>query len=181
MKPFILSIILILLMATGSGAASVGGVELPMYRGELRLQGAELLRKGLIIKIYVGALYTPETTHDENILSNVSKRIDIHYFHHTPKSLMIRVANETLKKNLSADRYTELLPKIEQLHNAYRNGKKGSFASIIHTPGEGLAYCFDNEPVLTIEGDDFANAYFTIWLGEEPSSQTVKKGMLNHD
>ena len=48
-------------------------------------------------------------------------------------------------------------------------------------PGDGITYSFDNDDVITIDCDDFANAYFTIWLGEHPSSRTVKMGMLNHD
>lgn len=178
MKPFLRSITLLLLLSSGTQAATVGGIQLPKTRGELHLQGAGLLRKGLIFKIYVGALYIQNTGHADNILSDVPKRLDIHYFHHTPKKYMVRVAEETLQKNLSEGDYQRLLPKIEKLHNAYLNGKKRSFASIIHTPGQGLTYCFDNEPVLTIDCDDFANAYFTIWLGEQPSSQSIKQSLL---
>jgi hypothetical protein len=182
MKPSLQIVLTALLLIVESAAATtIGGIELPLRQGDFQLQGAGLLRKGLIFKIYVGALYVTNKEDVGNILGAVPKRLDIHYFHHTPKKHMIRVAEETLRKNLSEEEYQRLLPKIEQLHNAYLNGKKGSFASLIYMPGEGLTYSFDNEPVLTIDCDDFANAYFTIWLGEEPSSQTVKMGMLNHD
>lgn len=168
----------VLLIAQGSIAATVGGIDLPLRQGDFQLQGAGLLRKGLIFKIYVGALYLTEKEDVENLLGDVPKRLDIHYFHHTPTKFMIRVAEETLRNNLSEEEYQRLLPKIEKLHNAYLNGKKSSFASIIHTPGQGLTYSFDNEPVLTIDCDDFANAYFTIWLGEKPSSQSIKQSLL---
>jgi hypothetical protein len=91
---------------------------------------------------------------------------------------MIRVANETLKKNLTEQEYNELQPKIKKLHDAYLNGKKGSFASIIYHPGKGLTYSFDNTSIVTIDCDAFANAYLTIWLGDKPSSRTVKESML---
>lgn len=181
MKTLLLATILTLLLPFGSQAATVGGIQLPKTRGELQLQGAGLLRKGMIFKIYVGALYVQDEKHVHDILSNVPKRIDIHYFHHTPKKYMVRAADASLKQNLSEEQYVEFLPEIEKLHNAYLNGKKDSFASLILTPGEGLTYCYDNKPVLTINCDEFANAYFAIWLGEEPSSKTIKKGMLNHD
>ena len=71
-----------------------------------------------------------------------------------------------------------ILPKIGKLHQAYLNGQKGAVASLIHEPGKGLVYSFDNKDVVRIPGDDFANAYFKIWLGEQPSSKTVKKAML---
>lgn len=170
-----------ILTAQSSVATTIGGIDLPLRQGEFQLQGAGLLRKGLIFKIYVGALYVTDKDDVENILGDVPKRLDIHYFHHTPKKHMIRVAEKTLRKNLPEEEYQQLLPKIETLHNDYLNGKKGSFASLIYMPGEGLTYSFDNEPVVTIDCDDFANAYFSIWLGDEPSSETVKMGMLNHD
>lgn len=179
MKPS-LHIILttLLLIAHGSFAANVGGIDLPMRHGDFQLHGAGLLRKGLIFRIYVGALYVTDKADVENILGDVPKRLDIHYFHDTPKKYMIRTAEKTMQKNLPEAEYRRLLPKIEELHRAYLDGQKGSCASIIHTPGEGLTYAFDNEPVLTIPCDDFANAYFTIWLGQQPSSRTIKQRLL---
>lgn len=169
----------LLLTVAGSSASTVGGIKLPLRQGNLQLQGAGLLKKGFVFKIYVGALYIQQTDHLDRILSDVPKRIDIHYFHHTPKKHMIRAANDTLNKNLSDSEYLKLFPKINALHDAYINGKKGSRASIIYHPGEGLTYAFDDKPVITIACDDFANAYFTVWLGEKPSSRTVKEAMLN--
>ena len=154
------------LLAFPAAGFKVEGISLPMQQGDLKLQGAGLLKKGFVFKIYVGALYIENTNDVSRILDAVPKRIDIHYFHHTPKKHMIRVANKTLKRKLSEQTYTELLPKIEKLHEAYRNGEKGSCASILYKPGQGLTYMFDNEPVITIDCDDFANAYFSIWLGE---------------
>ncbi len=167
-----------LLLSLGAEAATVGGVDLPLQHGDFKLQGAGLLRKGFIFKIYVGALYLENTNDVHRVLSDVPKRIDIHYFHHTPKKHMIRAAIGTLRKNLTAAEYDRLLPMIDELHDAYRDGAKGSFASIIFRPGEGLTYRFDDETIATIRNEEFANAYFSIWLGKEPSSRTVKEAML---
>ena len=113
-------------------AATVGGIELPLQQDDLKLQGAGLLKKGFVFKIYVGALYLENTNDANRVLSQVPKRIDIHYFRHIPKKHMVRVANATLRKNLSEQKYSEMLPKIEQLHKAFLNGKKGSRASILY-------------------------------------------------
>jgi hypothetical protein len=172
------TIALLLLLGSQTHAATVAGVALPDTRGSLELHGAGLLRKGFFFKIYVGALYLEEPAHAERIMTDVPKRIDIHYFHKTPKGIMMRVAIKTLKKNLSKEQYAEMLPNLEKLHTAYLNGKKGSIASIIYEPGEGLTYAYDDASVITIECDEFANAYFSVWLGDEPSSSSVKKAML---
>lgn len=173
--------LLLMTLGLSASAATVGGITVPESRGNLHLQGAGLLRKGLIFKIYVGALYIENTNHVERILADVPKRLDIHYFRNTPKKHMIQAADDALKKNLTARRYNELHTKIGQLHTAYLDGKKGSCASIIYRPGEGLSYAFNNKPVITIPGDDFANDYFSVWLGDQPSSRTMKRALLNHD
>lgn len=168
----------LLLGPLSTQGAEVGGIELPQRRGELKLQGAGLLRKGFFFKVYVGALYLEQTDHADRVLSQVPKRIDIHYFHHTPKKHMIRVADATLKKNIPAEQLARLQPNVTRLHEAYLNGQKGSCASLLYRPGDGLTYLYDDQPILNIPCDEFANAYFSIWLGDEPSSHSVKKSML---
>ena len=170
---------LLLLAASGAEAASVAGIELPAQRDELTLQGAGLLRKGLVFKIYVGALYLAREADAANVLSSVPKRLDIHYFHNTPKKHMVRVAEETLGKNLTAERLARHKANIAILHNAYRDGKKGGFASLIFRPNAGLTYAMDGETVVTINDDAFANDYFRVWLGEKPSSATMKQALLS--
>lgn len=169
------------LLFSTAEAEEVGGILLPESRGGLSLNGAGLLRKGFVFKIYVGALYIADPDHADRILTDVPKRIDIHYFHHTPKKHMVRAAEKTLRLNLPPETYEALLPRIQQLHEAFLNGKKGAYASILHEPGRGLTYQFNGRTVITISGDDFANAYFAIWLGARPSSRTMKAAMLNKE
>ncbi|MDF7797875.1 chalcone isomerase family protein [Pontiellaceae bacterium B1224] len=178
MKPKIILSILLSSLTLWAGTLEVGGIRLPTQQDDFKLQGAGLLRKGFIFKIYVGALYLQNEEHVDEVLGAVPKRLDIHYFHHTPKKHMIRVAEETLKKNLTKEQYEKLLPMIGKLHDAYLNGQKSSVASLIYQPGEGLTYAFDDRIVITIPDDEFANAYFKIWLGEEPSSPLIKEAML---
>jgi hypothetical protein len=161
-----------------AAAMEIGGMQLPGKQGDLLLHGAGILRKGFVFRIYAGALYLRDKSDAGNLLGEVPKRLDIHYFHHTPKKYMIRAAEESLQKNLSEEAYQRLLPEIEQLHQAYLDGKKGSVASISYEPGEGLTYAFDGKTVITIPNSEFASAYFSIWLGEQPSSQAIKKSLL---
>jgi hypothetical protein len=170
-----ISMAALLLFAATASAITVGGIDIPEQRGDLELSGAGLLRKGLIFKIYVGALYTEK---DKDGQDNPIRRIDIHYFHRTPKKHMIGVANKTMEKNIGEKELEKLRPKTEQLHAAFLDGEKGSVATILHRPGKGLTYSFNDEPVITIPCDEFAAAYFSIWLGDEPSSKSMKEAML---
>ncbi len=158
--------------------ATVAGIDLPEERDGLTLHGAGLLRKGYFFKVYVGALYLAESRDAENVLSDVPKRLDIHYFHTTPRKHMVRVAEETLRQNLSPGQLARHKAHIQALHEAYRDGRKGGCASLIYRPGAGLTYAVDGETLLRIVDDDFANDYFRVWLGESPSSETIKQALL---
>ncbi|HEY5621419.1 MAG TPA: chalcone isomerase family protein [Pontiella sp.] len=179
-----ISVILAVVLAALSApvyAASRGGIELPLQQDGLKLQGAGLLKKGFVFRVYLGALYLEESGDADRVLSNVPKRIDIYYFRHIPREYMLRAAHDALKKNLGDKKYAELLPGIEQIHEVFRDGEKGARASILYRPGEGLTYFYNDEPLITVAGDDLANAYFGVWLGEHAGSKTVKKAMLGHD
>ncbi len=169
---------LLTFLSGNAQAIEVGGIDIPEQRGNMKLLGAGVLKKGFFFKVYAGALYVDESGVEQAGMDNTPKRLDIHFYHYTPKKFMIRAANETLSRNLNIRQLSTLKPHIDQLHRAYRNGEKGAMASIIHQPGKGLSYLFNEQPVVTIPCDDFANAYFTVWLGEKPSSQTMKRALL---
>ena len=173
----LLYLVLVLTAAEAHGI-SVGGIDVPARRGDLMLQGAGLLRKGLVFKIYVGALYLAREADGGQVLSTVPKRLDIHYFRKTPKKHMVRVAERTLRKDLSAERFARHRAHMDALHQAYRDGHKGGYASLIHRPDAGLTYAVNGKTVLTINDDAFANDYFRVWLGDKPSSATMKAALL---
>lgn len=160
------------------GAVEVGGVELPEKQDGLSLHGAGLLRKGFVFKIYVGALYLENSADAERVMEPVPKRLDVHYFHRTPKKYMIHAAEDALRRNLSPEAFERVFPNIGKLHDAYVDGQKGSCASLVYTPGQGLQYLVDGQLVASIKDDEFANDYFSVWLGEAPASRTMKKNLL---
>ncbi len=179
MKRVTILIVTVLVAATtASLALDVSGIEIPLQRGELRLQGAGVLRKGFFFDVYVGALYLEDPQHATTPLANVPKQLDIYYRLDSPRERMIKVAHQTLAKNLSGEQLSALQPQIRKLHAAYRDGKKGSRASLRYIPGKGLTYLFDDDPILTLVDDTFANAYFCVWLGAPPSSTTMKAALL---
>ena len=153
-------------------------VVLPQERDGLTLYRAGLLRKGVVFRIYTAALYLEKADDAARVLEDVPKRLDIHFYHNTPKARMIAVAEQTLQNNLSSAAYAALHARLEALHQAYRDGYKGACASLVYRPGEGTTYLFNEEPLITLEGVDFAAEYFSIWLGTDPASKSVKSQLL---
>ena len=179
MKRFTLTLFAVLLSALNSHSMEVGGIDIPERRDDLHLLGAGVLKKGFFFSVYTGALYVADPGNAAHDLSAEPKQLDVYYYHNTPKKYMIRAAEKALRKNLSRKELEHLRPAIDRLHDAYIDGRPGAVASIVHRPGKGLVYLFNGHPMLTIEDDRFANAYFSVWLGDRPSSRSMKKALLN--
>jgi len=141
------------------------------------LHGVGILRAGLVFKVYAAALYRDADAAPADVLEDGAISLEVHYLHKTPKRHMVGTANQTLSKNLNADKLSALRSRIDKLHAAYRDGEKGGVASLTYIPGTGLIYAYNNEIITTIKGDDFI-AYLDVWLGEKPSSKTLKAQLL---
>jgi hypothetical protein len=45
-------------------------------------------------------------------------------------------------------------------------------------PGRGTTVSLNGEPLVEVEGADFARAYFGIWLGDDPMDRGLRKALL---
>lgn len=50
--------------------------------------------------------------------------------------------------------------------------------SFIRVPGSGMQVDVNGTLKGMIEGDDFARAFLSIWLGENPQTPELKSGLL---
>ncbi|MBN1557834.1 MAG: chalcone isomerase family protein [Lentisphaerae bacterium] len=142
------------------------------------LQGAGFLRWGYVFKVYGAALYVRDPADADRILEDVPKRLEILYLHHTPREKMIETADATLARNLTAEELAAVRKDVERLHAAYEDRKPGDVAALTYVPGLGTELAVNGARRVLIEGSAFAAAYFGVWLGEQPSSLTVKAQLL---
>ncbi|MDD1633559.1 MAG: chalcone isomerase family protein, partial [Methylococcaceae bacterium] len=56
----------------------------------------------------------------------------------------------------------------------YRDVKEGDRYALDYAPGKGTTLSLNGSPLGTIEGADFAAAYYAIWLGAKPISDTMR-------
>ena len=73
----------------------------------------------------------------------------------------------------------KLRSRIDLFNAAYRDIKPGDRYALTYQPGKGTELSFNGEPLVTIEGADFAAAYFSIWLGHKPLDDNLKKALLH--
>lgn len=143
--------------------------------------GTALLRYKIVFKGYVGAFYLPKGSNDSKAFADVPRRLDLHYYWDIDAEKFGPAANEILANNFSSDELAPLRSKIEQFHAAYVDIKEGERYTLSYQPGVGTTLAHNGKALTTIEGLDFANTYFSIWLGENPIDDGFRDELLGRE
>jgi hypothetical protein len=107
-------------------------------------------------------------------LTDVPKRLELRYHVSIKGKKLGESAEPYLEKNVTPEALARLRPRIEQLNRLYRDVREGDRYALTYAPGRGTTLSLNNEPLGTIEGADFAAAYYTIWLGAKPISDSMR-------
>lgn len=175
-------ILLWLFSLTATTAAEIEGVVFvdrhQIGQVPLVLHNVGLLRYRYFIKAYVAALYLGEKVRPEDVLTDVPKRLELHYFWPIKGPDFGKAADQILAENFPAATLASLRPRLEQLHGWYENIQPGDRYALTYLPGVGTELALNGAPKGTIKGADFAAAYFAIWLGEKPLDKSLKAQLL---
>jgi len=172
----------ILLAATAArGSVPVEGVSF-MARVDagdtgLRLHGGALL-KWFLFKVYVAALYLPEGVPAERALEDVPKRIEFSYLVDIAGKDFGPAGEKVLAKNLAEEEMAPLRGRLDRIKAVYLDVAAGDRYALTYVPGQGTELSMNGEPLAVIEGADFARAYFSIWLGENPLDRGFKRDLV---
>jgi hypothetical protein len=150
---------------------SVGGQTLSL-RGTGRLKW-----KGLI-SVYDLGLYLQQDQSSIDVISDVPKRLEFHYIVTIAAKDFGEAAAPYLEKNVSTDELKKLQNRINAINSLYRDVKSGDRYTLTYIPGKGTELAWNDTVLGLIEGADFAAAYFRIWLGEHPMSESMKRSLL---
>jgi hypothetical protein len=182
---FIISILLILVFVAPSPNANsteIGGVffEDHVFVGNTLLskRGAGLFRYLGIIKAYVGALYVEDGKQIQELLNNSAKRLEIEYFLDIKGDDFGPATNKLLARNVDPEILAGLQDRIDKHNALYEDVQPGDRYSLTFIPGKGTELALNGEPKGIIEGDDFASAIYSIWLGKNPISHSFKNQLM---
>lgn len=131
-----------------------------------------------LVTVYDAALYLPADVPGKDVLTDVPKRLELSYHISITGKKFGESAEPYLEKNVTPGVLARLRPRIEQLNRLYRDVKEGDRYALTYVPGKGTTLSLNNEPLGTIEGADFAAAYYTIWLGAKPISDRMRDELL---
>lgn len=163
----------------------VAGVKFPdtvsVEGKELKLNGAGLRTKA-IFKVYAAALYVETVSQDaaQVISSDQTKRVRMVMLRDLEKAKITDAIADGIEKNSKAA-LPALKDRLEKLKGAVPDLKKGDDLTITYVPGKGTQVQSKAGEALTLEGKDFADALFGVWLGAKPVDGDLKDGMLGKE
>jgi hypothetical protein len=168
--------------ALPAAAKEVAGVTLPdtiSVEGKtLKLNGAGL-RKKAIFKVYVGGLYLENPSKDAAAVVSTDqvKRMQLSVLRGLSTAQVTDAIAEGFEKNSKA-LMGALKARLDRLNTMIPDVEKGDQILLTYVPGEGTTVEVKGAKKGTIEGKDFADALFAVWLGANPVQEDLKKALL---
>jgi hypothetical protein len=143
----------------------------------LRLHGGAKL-KWLLFDVYVGGLYLPPESAADRALEDIPKRLEFHYLVSIDGKDFGPAGEKILQRNFTPEELAPLADRLARIRAAYRDVKEGDRYALTYLPGVGTELSLNGVPLVTIEGADFARAYFSIWLGKKPLDEGFRRELL---
>jgi len=170
------------LVASLSFAAELAGVKLPdsveVGGKTLQLNGAGL-RKKVVFKVYVAGLYLESPTKDAaaTISSDQIKSMRLHILRTLDAGKITEAIAEGFERN-SKPQMDALKARLGRFNSMFPNVVEGDEIVMSYLPGKGTVVTAKGAEKGTIEGKDFADALFAVWLGQNPVQEDLKKALL---
>jgi hypothetical protein len=176
-----------LLLPLVGHAVEISGVNVPplaTVAGQpLVLNGAGV-RRTLIFRIYLLALYLPSKTTDaRDVLALPGpERISMVLLRDVTAPQLIDALETGIADNHTAAEIEPLRSRLDTLRAvmmAIGSARSGSVITLDYVPGAGTQVALDGSSAgLAIRGDDFYRALLKIWLGDDPADPALKKALL---
>lgn len=174
--------LLLLGLAAVASAGVVAGVTMTETMGvegkNLKLNGMGLRTK-VVFKVYVAGLYleTPSKDPAAIISTDQVKSIRLSIMRSLKGSQVSEAIEEGFEKNSKAQ-MPALKARLDKLASMLPNVEKGDDILLTYAPGKGTVVTVKGAEKGVIEGKDFADALFSVWLGAHPVQEDLKKALL---
>ena len=173
-----LSAVLALAPAHAGSLAGVTVADTATVGGQSLVLNGMGLREKYMFDIYVGSLYLPAKTTDESkaINDDVAKRVVMSFIYkEVTKEQMVETFEEGLAKLPNKD---ALRDRFNTLNGMMATVHANDTVILDYVPGTGTTITFNGAAKGTIPGADFMKAVWSIYIGPNPPTKNLKKGML---
>ncbi|MEW5787074.1 MAG: chalcone isomerase family protein [Pseudomonadota bacterium] len=167
-------------------AREVAGVNLPacLHRpGQPLLLNGAGLRRIMLLKVYVAALYLPRHLHDAHTIldQDMPRLMQLTLLRDLTTDQNVEALKGGLEANNSERELAALAPEVERFLGYIRSlhaVPAGTVIQLDYLPGAGTRVTVGHRLLGTVPGEAFNRAVLRIWLGEEPVQTSLKKALL---
>jgi len=178
----LLAVALGLSLPAFASAGEFAGVKMPdtiTAEGKtLKLNGMGL-RKKVVFKVYVAGLYVESPSKDPAaiVAADEVKRMQLSVLRSLSTSQVAEAIEEGFEKGAKGQ-MPALKPRLEKLRTMIPNVVEGDQLVFTYVPGKGTVVAAKGADKGVIEGKDFADALFSVWIGPTPVQEDLKKALL---
>ena len=187
-KAVLVSVLLFGVVSSVS-AAEKAGVELP---DSVRLEGAGQalvlngigVRSKFIIDVYVAGLYLPQAESDARTVigSGWANRVTMHFvYSKVSRDAMADAWRDGFEANLDRAALAGMESRLASFIAMFPDLTEGSVVHLDYLPGRGTRVMIDSREAGIVEGADFNAALLSVWLGEDPVTDSLKEALLGAD
>ena len=131
------------------------------------------------LNLFTVAFYVPEyAVNMDQILGDVPKRLVIHYNRKFRKGDIISAAERNLEKNPEVN-LKNIRPRLDAMYSIFDDVKENDRYELVYQPQSGTCLYFNGRYKGAVSGEDFAKAFFGIWVSEYPLSEDLKEKLVN--
>lgn len=163
-------------------AGTLAGVTVPdtaTVGGQALVLNGMGLREKFFFDIYVGSLYLPTKTTSSTtaITEDTAKRITMSFIYGKVTKDQVNEAFDEALAN-QADKAAALKDRFEKLKGWMGDILSGESMQYDYVPGTGTTVTVKGVVKGTIEGKDFMEALWSVYIGPKPATAALKAGML---
>jgi hypothetical protein len=155
---------------------SVNGVTLHLNGMGVRIKSVAFIK----VKVYVAGLYlaTPSKNPAAILAADEPRQLVMHFLYKEVEAAKLVEAWREGFANNSAAALPALKARLDKFCALWPAMKSGETATLTYIPGQGTKVTIKGKEVGIIEGKDFADAIFAVWLGPKPPNPELKQGLL---
>ena len=182
--PLLLTALLCGLPVAASGSSEVEFARAVLYSPagreatSLQLCSTGTLRYKRVIRAYEAALYREDCSDNSGDLAASPIRPELSYFWSIDGRKFGEAAEALLKETLDSAEFGAIEARMRELHERYQTVSPGDRYALTWVPGRGTELALNSRTLATIGGEDFARAYFDLWLGETPMDEKLRNALL---
>lgn len=128
--------------------------------------------------VYTAALYVADREKGIEVLGPDAKILVIRYHREIAKEKVIQSIRRDLSSIASVN-MAEVLPRFKDLENAFEAPLKDDRYDFIFIPGSGMDMIRNGRLLANIPGDDFAEAFFGVWISPDVEDQKMRTELLS--